>query len=126
MTPQLKAALREKLDKILAGKSFGYAPWNDNATNRKAKDEILATLQPEIERLVMEERQEIRKLFNKLRMTIGASAGSATGVTVRNDFGESWDFQLDRDALGNLLGRLNSKQLAQHNQEEGKDAQDAL
>lgn len=58
-----------------------------------------------------DERQELRKLFNGLRMQFGASAGSATGVIVRNDFGEEFVFQLDRDALNNLLGRFNSHKL---------------
>lgn len=57
----------------------------------------------------LDERHELRKLFDALRMQFGASAGSATGVTIQNDFGESWDFQIDRYALNDLLGRLNSK-----------------
>lgn len=57
----------------------------------------------------LHERKELRSLFDALGMQFGASAGSATGVIVRNDFGEEFIFQLDRDALGALLSRFNSK-----------------
>lgn len=58
-----------------------------------------------------EERQAFRQLWGNLGIQLGASAGSATGAIVRNDFGEEWDFQLDREALHNLFGYLNSNLL---------------
>ena len=69
-----------------------------------------ATLESMLAAARVEERQVIRKLWDKLGIILGASAGSATGATTRNDFGEDFDFQLDRDALNEFLKRLNRKE----------------
>lgn len=62
----------------------------------------------DIQALLVAERKTIRKLFDALHMQFGASAGSATGVTIRNDFGEEWGFQIDRSALSAFLQHLAS------------------
>lgn len=56
----------------------------------------------------IDERRTFKELWNNLGLSFGASAGSATGVTVRNSFGEEWNFQLDRDAVNALHKHLNS------------------
>lgn len=65
----------------------------------------------DIQELLVAERQTIRKLFDALRMQFGASAGSATGFTIHNDFGEEWGGQIDRYALETLLKHLASREL---------------
>lgn len=52
--------------------------------------------------------REAQQKFLTLGMQFGASAGSAIGVTVKNDFGEEFDFQLDREAVKDLLDFLRS------------------
>lgn len=84
----------------------------------KALDSILEIFHQELagrEREVrVDERQKIRKLFDSLGMQFGASAGSATGVTVRNDFGEEFTFQLDRDAITAFVAHLTHKEGEKH------------
>lgn len=60
----------------------------------------------DIQALLVAERKTIRKLFDALHMQFGASAGSATGFTIRNDFGEEFGGQIDRYALKAFLDHL--------------------
>lgn len=75
----------------------------------KAMSLIQTAIDGAVEQARLDERKELKRLFDALGMRFGASAGSATGVTVRNSFGEEFDFQLDRDALRELLGRFNNR-----------------
>lgn len=68
---------------------------------------------------VAAERKEIKELFEVLGMQPGASAGSAIGILIRNDFGEEFDFQLDREAYKRLTDRLRGKELSSHKEEGG-------
>jgi hypothetical protein len=51
-------------------------------------------------------------------MQLGASAGNATGVIVENEFGEEFDFQLDRNALNDINAYMNNTALTQPQREE--------
>jgi hypothetical protein len=103
----------EFLDEVLGdlvANAASYISGHPIAFNVKKK-EAKQAISERIAAERLDERAELRKLFDALGMQIGASAGSATGVIVRNDFGEEFRFQLDRDALYDLLDRFNSKAL---------------
>lgn len=97
--------LREQIEDII----FGDTPRQYFSDNMLAKpDAIMALISQKIKEARIDERKEFRKLWDDLHMRFGASAGSATGVTVENDFGEEFDFQLDRYALNALFAHMNA------------------
>jgi hypothetical protein len=98
---------RVRVNVEAAAQADSPAEWTEPVSGRKLYNE--AAVVQQVEAAALAERKELRKLFNALGMKFGASAGSATGVTVRNGFGESWDFQLDREALNDLFDRLDKR-----------------
>ena len=105
-------SLREKIKALPTTHHISKHPLGMYLSDKEL-DSIMHLIEQDREQAVREaridERDTFKTLFSNLRMQFGASAGDATGVIVKNDFGEEFDFQLDRQAVNALNAYLNTQ-----------------